>query len=458
MVGRVSRGKVLITDDERLIRWSIVQRLRQCGFEAIEAADGRACLEEAADVDAVILDYRLPDRSGFDVLRDLRRARPEVPVIMLTAHASVEHAVEAMKLGAFHYVAKPFDLDDIVTLLEDAVRRSRAQRPVSAVHRDALLGDSPSIAAVRRLIARVAASPTSTVLLTGESGTGKDLAARAIHGESRRAHAPYVNITCSAIPEHLLESELFGHERGAFTDARTRRVGLIEQADGGTLFLDEIGEMPLAMQAKLLRFLEERAFRRVGGVAEIRPDVRVVAATNVELEEAVRRGSFREELFNRLAVVRIELPSLRERASDLPLLIEHFIEMFGRELGRTARVSPETMAMLVRQPWPGNVRELRNAVERALLLSDGDELGPDAFGLTGPSRVRAGSPFELPTDGVDLEQLERSLLVQALERAGGNQRVAGDMLGMNRDQVRYRMAKYGIPSRRRKKDDVVDSG
>lgn len=455
----VSRGNVLITDDERLIRWSIVQRLHQRGFRGIEAGDAEECLARAGEADAVILDYRLPDRSGFEVLRELRRTRPEVPVIMLTAHASVEHAVEAMKLGAFHYVAKPFELDEIVVLLEDAVRRSRAAAAPVAAHAltsQALLGRSSAIGQVRRMIARVAASPASTVLLTGESGTGKDLAARAIHGESRRRSGPYVNITCSAIPEHLLESELFGHERGAFTDARSRRLGLVELADGGTLFLDEIGEMPLAMQAKLLRFLEEKAFRRVGGTVEIRPDVRVVAATNVALEEAVARGTFREDLFYRLAVVRIELPALRDRREDVPVLVEHFLRLFAGELGRDARIHPDALDRLSREPWPGNVRELRNAVERALLLAEGDVLGPDAFGTISPPKSTPASgdgPFQLPSGGVDLEELERSLLVQALERTGGNQRAAGEMLGMNRDQVRYRMAKYGIASRRSKRGD-----
>ena len=450
IVGEVTRGNVLVADDERLIRWSIAQRLHQRGFRGIEAADARECLAKAGEADAVLLDYRLPDRSGFEVLRELRRLRPEMPVIMLTAHASVEHAVEAMKLGAFHYVAKPFELDELLLLLEDAVRRGRATPArTAALTREALLGGSRAIDAVRRMIGRVAASPSSTVLLTGESGTGKDLAARAIHGESQRGAGPYVNITCSAIPEHLLESELFGHERGAFTDARSRRRGLLELADGGTLFLDEIGEMPLAMQAKLLRFLEEKAFRRVGGAAEVRPDARVVAATNVELEDAVERGTFRKDLFYRLAVVRIELPALRDRRDDIALLVQHFVEVFARELGRAACVTPEAMALLVEQPWPGNVRELRNAVERALLLSEGDVLGPEAFGSVGASRgsQREGG-FQLPRRGVDLEELERSLLMQALERADGNQRVAGEMLGMNRDQVRYRMAKFGIASRR----------
>ncbi|HEY8428045.1 MAG TPA: sigma-54 dependent transcriptional regulator, partial [Sandaracinaceae bacterium] len=452
----VTRGTVLITDDERLIRWSIVQRLQQCGFRGIEAVDARECLQKVRDADAVILDYRLPDRSGFEVLRELRRSQPHTPVIMLTAHASVEHAVEAMKLGAFHYVAKPFDLDEIVMLLEDALRRSRARAAPPPVTAEALLGSSPAIQEVRRLISRVAASRTSTVLITGESGTGKDLAARAIHGESARRDGPYVNITCSAIPEHLLESELFGHERGAFTDARSRRIGLIEQADGGTLFLDEIGEMPLAMQAKLLRFLEDRAFRRVGGTDEIRPDVRVVAATNVDLEDAVRRGTFREDLFYRLAVVRVRVPPLRERLEDLPTLVAHFVSVFARELGREARVSPEALEALARQPWPGNVRELRNAIERALLLSESEVLGVSELGL---DEARSSAPpepegaFQLPNSGVDIEELERSLLVQALERAGGNQRRAGEMLGMNRDQVRYRMAKYGIPSRRAKRGE-----
>lgn len=449
----MTRASVLVVDDDPPIRRSIVRLLRRSGLRGIEAADARECLARASRADAVILDEGLPDRSGLEVLSELRRGWPELPIIVLTGNARVAHAVEAMKLGAFHYVAKPFELDALSGVVDDALASRQCRRPQMGTVREVIVGNSYSIRETRRLIRRFATNSSSTVLITGESGTGKDLAARDIHGESRRREGPFVNVTCSAISEHLFESELFGHERGAFTDAHARRIGLVEQATGGTLFLDELGELPLVMQAKLLRFLQDRTFRRVGGTEDLRADVRVVAATHVDLERAVRLGTFRQDLYYRLAVVRIALPPLRARIDDLPLLVQHFLDTFRADQGRSVRISRTALAVLAGRPWPGNVRELRNALERALLLSDGDELTPHDFELDEPpARVAEDRPeFALPSDGVDLETLQRSLLLQALERAQGNQRVAGEMLGMNRDQVRYRMAKFGIPSRRKRR-------
>ena len=293
------------------------------------------------------------------------------------------------------------------------------------------------------MLARVANSPASTVLLTGETGTGKDLAAKAIHYNSDRAGKPFVNITCSALPEQLLESELFGHERGAFTDARQQKRGLFETADGGTVFLDEIGEMTAGLQSKLLRFLEEKTFKRVGGLADIRVDVRVIAATNRNLETEVREGTFREDLFYRLQVMPITLPPLRERRGDIPLLANYYIDRYNREFRKRVRgLTPEAMAMLEQHRWPGNIRELRNAVERAMLLLEKEWIAPDD--LTALARSGSASLFRLPADGVNLEDIERQFLVQALERAGGNQTHAGQLLGINRDQVRYRIEKFGL--------------
>jgi DNA-binding NtrC family response regulator len=370
-------------------------------------------------------------------------------VILMTAFSTVENAVEAMKLGAYHYVNKPFNLDEVVLLVEKALETSSLRREVRTLRRsqgdysiDAIIGASPAMSTVKSLIARVAKSPASTVLLTGETGTGKDLAAKALHYNSDRASRAFVNITCSALPEQLLESELFGHERGAFTDARQQKRGLLETADGGTVFLDEIGEMTPGLQAKLLRFLEEKTFKRVGGLPDVRVDVRVVAATNRDLEKEVKSGKFREDLFYRLQVMPIVLPPLRERKGDVVRLANFYIDQFNREFRKKIQgLSPAAVSLLEQYQWPGNVRELRNAIERAMLLVDRSYLEPEDFTLT-----RSISPveFTLPPEGVRLEDVERQLLTQALERAGGNQTQAAQLLGINRDQVRYRIEKFGL--------------
>jgi DNA-binding NtrC family response regulator len=369
----------------------------------------------------------------------------------MTAFSTVENAVEAMKLGAYHYVNKPFNLDEVTLLVEKALETSQLRREVRALRTsqsreysfEAIIGSSPAMERIKALLARVAASPASTVLLTGETGTGKDLAAKAVHYNSDRAARAFVNITCSALPEQLLESELFGHERGAFTDARQQKRGLFETADGGTVFLDEIGEMTAPLQAKLLRFLEEKTFKRVGGLADIRVDVRVVAATNRDLEEEVKAGKFREDLFYRLQVMPIPLPPLRERRGDVPILADYYIDRFNREFKKRVKgLSPAATTLLEQYQWPGNVRELRNAIERAMLLIDRDRLEPEDF--TTLTRSVGPTQFRLPPDGVNLEDVERQLLTQALERAGGNQSHAAQLLGINRDQVRYRIEKFGL--------------
>jgi transcriptional regulator with PAS, ATPase and Fis domain len=317
-----------------------------------------------------------------------------------------------------------------------------------------IIGQSPAMVAARALLARIADSPAATVLLTGESGTGKDLAAKAIHYNSDRAAKPFVNITCSALPEQLLESELFGHERGAFTDAKQQKRGLFESADGGTVFLDEIGEMTPGLQAKLLRFLEERSFRRVGGLADIRVDVRVIAATHRRLEDEVRTGAFREDLFYRLQVMPVMLPPLRERHGDIPLLVDYYVERYNREFRKHVRgVTAEALVRLEHYRWPGNVRELRNAIERAMLLTERDRLVPEDFDAL--ANTTSTGPFRLPPEGVKLEEVERQLVVQALDRAHGNQTHAGHLLGINRDQVRYRIEKFGLtrPARLRAVDE-----
>jgi transcriptional regulator with GAF, ATPase, and Fis domain len=298
---------------------------------------------------------------------------------------------------------------------------------------------------MKALLKKVATSPASTVLLTGESGTGKDLAAKVLHYNSARASKPFMNITCSALPEALMESELFGHERGAFTGADRQKHGLFETADGGTVFLDEIGEMVPGLQAKLLRFLEEKTFKRVGGSVDSKVDVRVIAATNRNLQEEVKQGKFREDLFYRLNVLPIMLPPLRERADDLPRLVAFYVDVYNTEFKKKIRgVTPAAMEQITRHPWPGNIRELRNAIERAMLLSDGPMLDTTDFSAGGAVPVRLGAGVELPSGGIDLEQLERSLVVQALERTGWNQTKAATLLGLNRDQIRYRVEKFQL--------------
>ena len=399
----------------------------------------------------MLLDFKLPDADGLVLLKEIKQKESDTLVILMTAFSTIENAVEAMKLGAYHYVNKPFNIDEVALLVAQALETSQLRREVKAICStqrsdfgfESIVGNSPAMQAVKSLLARVASSPASTVLLNGETGTGKDLAAKAIHYNSDRANRQFVNVTCSAIPEQLLESELFGHERGAFTDARQQKLGLFETADSGTVFLDEIGEMTPGLQAKLLRFLEERTFKRVGGLHDLRVDVRVIAATHRDLEQLVKEDKFREDLFYRLQVMPIVLPALRERRGDVPLLVNYYVDRFNREFKKKiTHVSAAAMKLLEDYGWPGNIRELKNAIERAMLLMDGPTLEPSH--LTMLSRTVSASKFQLPPEGVSLEDLERQLLVQALERSGGNQTQAGELLGINWDQVRYRIEKFGL--------------
>jgi two-component system response regulator AtoC len=445
---------ILVVDDEQLIRWSLVSRLNDEGYKTLEAASAEEAIKLAREgVDLVLLDYRLPDADGLSVLRQVKETSPETVVIMLTAHASIGMAVEAMKQGAYHYLNKPFNLDEVAVLVEKGLETTSLRREVKALRAnqaqpyslDRIIGNTDAIVALRTLLGKIATGPGSTVLLTGESGTGKDLAAKVIHYVSARASKPFMNITCSALPETLLESELFGHERGAFTGADRQKRGLFETADGGTVFLDEIGEMVPALQAKLLRFLEEKTFKRVGGAVDLRVDVRVIAATNRNLEDEVKQGRFRQDLFYRLNVVPIALPPLRQRAADIPLLINYYVDSYNTEFRkRITRVTPAAMDRLKAYGWPGNIRELRNAIERAMLLADGNELTIEDFPLGSGTSTALSEGIELPANGISLDDLERSLVVQALERSGWNQTRAATLLGLNRDQIRYRIEKFEL--------------
>jgi DNA-binding NtrC family response regulator len=445
-------ANVLVVDDEPLIRRLLRERLEHEGYETVEAASvDDAVARFTPDIDLVLLDLRLSDGEGLTGLRRIKNESPDTAVVVMTAFSSVGTAVEAMRSGAFHYLSKPFDLEEAVVLANSALETTRLRREVRSLRAtprhqyalDSIIGTSPVMQAMKSLLARVAMSPASTVLLTGETGTGKDLAAKSIHYNSARGGRPFVNITCSALPEQLLESELFGHERGAFTDARQRKMGLFEMASGGTLFLDEIGEMTPGLQAKLLRFLEEKAFKRVGGLTDIRVDVRIVAATNRHLAAEVRAGRFREDLFYRLQVMPIDLPPLRERHGDASLLASYFVDLYNREFKKRIRgLTSAAKKLIDRYNWPGNIRELKNMIERAMLLTRREWL--DTTDFTGIEQSITPSPFRLPADGVKLEELERQFLMEALERTRGHQGKAAQLLGLNRDQVRYRIEKFGL--------------
>jgi two-component system response regulator AtoC len=448
---------ILVVDDEKLIRWSLKERLTREGHLVTEAEDGRAAQAalERETPDLALLDMRLPDTDGLAILKHLQDKAPQVPAIMITAFSSVETAVEAMRLGAYDYVAKPFNLDELALTVKRALEASQLRREVGERVREAkaafglhnLVGKARPMQEIVSLIRKVSQSQASTVLIRGESGSGKDVIAKAIHYESARADKPFMNITCTALQDTLLESELFGHEKGSFTDAKAQKKGLFELAHQGTVFLDEIGDMSPTLQAKLLRVLEEKAFRRIGGTADIKVDVRVIAATNRHLEKAIEEKKFREDLYYRLNIITIDVPSLRDRREDVRLLVEHFLKRFAVEFRKpTIDVSGEALAKLQGYDWPGNVRELRNVIERAVLLGGGPVLSAEdiTLGRSAPPAEPGKRLLSLPVKGIKLEDLERDLVVQALERTGGNQTKAGELLGMTRDQIHYRMEKFDL--------------
>jgi DNA-binding NtrC family response regulator len=461
---------ILLVEDEKLIRLSLRQILERQGYLVLEAetgAEGIEIVRESAP-DLVLLDYRLPDINGIEVLRQIRELAPEIGVVFLTAYSGIDSVVEAIKLGAYDYLNKPVNQDDLLASITKALETTSLRREVRRLRDEQrtrygvsqIIGRSEAMRGVYDMIRKIAGSAASTVLIQGESGTGKDLVAKALHYASDRATKPFMNITCSALPETLLESELFGHEKGAFTDARQQKKGLIELADGGTVFLDEVGEMGLGVQAKLLRFLEEKAFKRVGGSQDIRVDVRIVAATNRDLQRAVTEGGFREDLFFRLNVIPICLPPLKDRREDIPELVDYFVDQFNKEFRKDIRgATPEMLSCLTSYDWPGNVRELRNVLERAMILGGKEQLGlgdlPEELvqraqhpgsspTVGGPSRGDGTPAVVLPEGGVVLREVEFELVRQALERTEGNQSRAARLLGISRDALRYKMTKFGL--------------
>jgi DNA-binding NtrC family response regulator len=459
----MARERILIVEDEKLIRWSIRSRLAEEGFGVFEAENGKDAFGLLAeeDCDLMLLDFRLPDTTGLDILERVRKEKPELSVVMMTAYGTVENAVQAMKLGAFDYLTKPVNLDELTLIVQKALETTVLRREVRRLRSEQreihgkiqLIGRSPATQEVMELVGKVCASQASTVLLEGESGTGKNVVAKAIHYGSPRADRAFVNITCSALTETLLESELFGHERGAFTDAKTQKKGLLETAEGGTAFLDEIGEMGMAMQVKLLRFLEEKTFRRVGGTRDIQVEVRIIAATNRNLEQLVQENKFREDLFYRLKVIPIRIPALRERREDVPLLVQHFIDMFNQEFRKnTLGIDQGAMDRLIAYDWPGNIRELRNVIERCMILENKERIelvdlpseivGDGSEVYTGTNRMSARNV--IPLGSMTLEELEREAICQALEKASHNQVKAARLLGISRDTLRYRMKKFSL--------------
>ena len=459
---KTQQERILVVDDEKMIRWSLGEALRGWGFEPVEGATASAALAafESEPFAAVLLDINLPDGSGLEVLRKLRQREPDAVIIMITANVLVDETIAALRGGAYDFIGKPINLEELHVAIRNGIEASRLRREVNLIRRersqqfsfDQIIGQSPAIREMLAMARKVAESEVSSVLLQGESGTGKDLIAKAIHYHSNRAEGPFVAINCAAIPATLIESELFGYEKGAFTDAKARKEGMFEQAEGGTLLLDEIGELELSLQAKLLRVLEEGAFRRVGGLKDIPFDARIIAASNRDLKKESEGGRFRLDLYYRLSVIQIDIPSLRERGDDVLLLTDHYIQSFGERLRkRITGINSEVAKAFRRYSWPGNVRELRNVIERAIILEDEEIITmkyiPRAVsgGTAGEHFQKDGSGhaelFPLPPGGVSLEEVEMSLVRQAIDRSGGNQTKAAELLGISRDQLRYRLKK-----------------
>src|SRR5499433_469567 len=471
--------KILIVDDERLVRWSLRQKCEEWGYHVVEAEAGEPGLKIAQheSPDLVLLDVRMPDLSGLEVLDQLKKNGDARAVIMITADPQLDDVKAALKLGAYDFVGKPLDFDELHVTIKNALETNRLRTEVQSlrgeVHRRAgyhnVVGVSGKMTELMNFVRKVAASEATTILIQGESGTGKDLIAKAIHYHSSRAERPFVAINCSAIPETLIEAELFGHEKGAFTDAKQMKKGLFEMADGGTLFLDEIGELSPLLQAKLLRVLEDQVIRRVGGVRDMQVDVRVVAASNRDLEKAVREGHFRQDLYYRLAIIAIFIPPLRERTEDILPLVDFFIDWYNRKFKKSVRgISPDTRRLLLAHNWPGNVRELKNSIERAMILEDEPILRPVYLPFAVGHAARGGlTAFEassapaadggkqlpsgrvlprlyIPEEGTSLEEVERAMVELAMRQANNNQTQAARLLNISRDALRYKLKKFEL--------------
>ena len=451
---------ILVVDDERTLRFTLKEGLSEDGYRVETAADGAEALEKLArdEYQLVLLDQKLPDRSGIDLLRDIRAMRRDVQVVIMTAYGKFEQAVEAAKAGCYEYVAKPFELDHMKLIIQNALAQTRLSEEVTRLREvdrrragsSLIVGMSSKMAKIIETIHRIATAGKSTVMLQGETGVGKELLAREIHEQSSWRDGPFVDVNCSTFQENLLESELFGHAQYAFTDAKRPKKGLMELANGGTLFLDEIGEMSPALQAKLLRALELKRFRRLGGVGDVHVDTRIVAATNRDLKAMVEQGRFREDLFYRLDGIRLVVPPLRERPEDIPPLVDHFVAHWNREFGRAVKgPNDEALQLLLAYRWPGNVRELRNVLERAILLESEEWILPEhlpveivSAGGSGPRVLET----RLHSEGgvTTLAQAERIAIEMALSKAGGNKTRAAEALGISRQTLRTKLKEYRI--------------
>jgi DNA-binding NtrC family response regulator len=453
-------AKILVIDDEKLLRWSMQQNLSKEGYAVITAEKGIEGLERFIEEgpDIVLLDIHLPDISGINVLESIKKEDPNAIVIMVTAFGDIQTAVKTIKFGAYDFVEKPFNLEKLKILIGKALETSLLRREVSQFRSQFstkygfpnIIGKSEEMLKILEITRKVAKSDATTILLQGQSGTGKDLIAKVIHYESNRASRPFMDINCTALPETLIESELFGYEKGAFTDAKQTKKGLFELADGGTVFLDEIGDMKLSTQAKLLKIIENKTFKRIGGNKDISVNLRIIASTNKDIAEEVKKENFREDLYYRLKVIPIHLPPLRERADDIPLLAKFFIDDFNREFKKDVKgLSKETEKAFLNYPWPGNIRELKNVIERAMILENEEYILPGhlpaEFSL-GEVRLTnmMNAPIVLPQGGFDIEEVEKNIIKQALEQTKWNQTRAAKLLNLSRDALRYRMQKFGF--------------
>jgi two-component system, NtrC family, response regulator PilR len=455
------KDKILVADDEQSMREFLDIMLKKEGYKVSLASNGEEVVKLIDNdlFDLVLMDIRMPKLDGISALKKIKSTSPETVVIMITAYASADTAIKAMKEGAYDYITKPFKVEEIKLIINNALEKKNLQKEnilLKQVVRDRyhfgnIIGQSPKMMALYDLLEKV--SPTKTnILIAGESGTGKELVAKAIHYNSVRKEKPFVTLNCGAIPESLIESELFGHMRGAFTDAIATKKGLFEVADEGTIFLDEISELPLLMQVKLLRVLQDKEFKRVGGTEDIRVDIRIISATNKDLEEAVKEKHFREDLFYRLNVIQIKLPPLRDRKEDIPILAGHFLKKYSEELNKNIlKTSPEALQILLNYEYPGNVRELQNIIERAVALESGQELTVHNLSsyLSEQPLLRKGPiDIEIPNEGIDLEKmvedLERTLLLKALDKTKGIKKKAAELLRINFRSMRYRLEKYGL--------------
>jgi two-component system, NtrC family, response regulator AtoC len=454
-------GTILVVDDERTLARAVKAFLQESGYEAEVAGNGEEALRllETLRPDVVFSDVRLPGMDGIELLRRIREFDPAVPVVIMTAYGTIEGAVQAIKLGAFDYLKKPVDLEELKLLADRARETSQLKQELSYYRRRAanelpfsdVIGDSPSLRSVLEQARQIAAlDETPPVLISGETGTGKGLVARTIHASGPRSTKPFIEVNCTAIPATLMEAELFGHERGAFTDAKESRMGLFEAAEGGFLFLDEVGDVEMSLQGKLLKAVEERTVRRVGGIRDRRINVRILSATNHDLEREAERERFRRDLYFRLAVILLRLPPLRERGEDVLMLADRFLARFAAKYGKdVASIGGRARDLLLAYPWPGNVRELSHVIERAVLWSRGPVLDAEHLSLTTPSLPAAEPAASEPPPAtqqrsMDLEQWERSLIEQALREAEGNQTRAAQRLGISRDTLRYRLKKFGL--------------